>query len=109
MIIAIVEIPRPAKAPREAAVAAALGSVGIYREVKGLRRKHYLNGEMGGGGVYEFDSRENAEAWFHAGWADWMEGRFGVRPTLKLFDCHVVLDNVAGEVRVDGVPAEAPA
>ena len=45
---------------------------------------------------------ENAEAWFNGGWADWMEGRFGVRPTLTIFDNPVVLDNEAGEVRVTG-------
>jgi len=75
-------------------------STKIFREVKGLRRKYYLIGKLGGGGVYEFDTCENAMAWFNDGWADWMEGRFGVRPTLTLFDNPVVLDNEAGEVRV---------
>ena len=31
---------------------------------KGLIRKDYLNGENGTGGVYLWDSRESAEAWF---------------------------------------------
>lgn len=109
MIIAVVQIPRSPKPPREKAIAAGLGSAAIYREVKGLLSKHYLNGEEGGGGIYRFDTRENALAWFNDAWPAWMEGRFGVRPTLTLYDCHVVVDNEAGEVRVDGEPAEVPA
>lgn len=103
MIIAIVRIPHHGEKPtREQIVARSVESTKIYRDVKGLRSKRYLNGEAAGGGVYEFESREAAEAWFNEGWADWMEGRFGVRPTLEIFDCAVVLDNEAGEVRVDG-------
>ena len=109
MIIALVQIPRSPKPDRDAAVKAALGSAPIYKEVKGLLSKHYLNGEAGGGGVYMFDTRENAEAWFNDEWPAWMESRFGARPTLTLYDCHVVLDNVSGEVRVDGEAAETPA
>jgi len=108
MIIGVVRIPRDGKSPRDEAVERALASSKIYREVKGLLSKHYLNGDEGGGGIYMFDTRENALAWFDEGWADWMEGRFGVRPTLTLYDCDVVLDNVKGEVRVDGEPAEIP-
>ena len=109
MIIALVQIPlQGPKRPREAAIAGALQSTKIFRNVKGLRRKYYLNSEAGGGGIYEFATREDAEAWFNDGWADWMEGRFGVRPTLTLFDNHVVLDNERGEVRVDGEPVTPP-
>jgi accessory colonization factor AcfC len=108
MIIAIVRIPQSGPKPaRDAIVERSIASTEIYRDVRGLRRKYYLNGETSGGGVYEFDSREAAEAWFHDGWADWMEGRFGVRPTVELFDNPVVLDNEKGEVRVDGRAIEA--
>ncbi|MEH6525086.1 MAG: hypothetical protein V7723_03360 [Sneathiella sp.] len=109
MIIALVQIPSDGpKRDRDVVVDMSLESTKIYREVKGLRRKYYLNGEKAGGGVYEFATREEAEEWFHDGWADWMEGRFGVRPTLTLFDNHVVLDNEKGEVRVDGLSVPAP-
>ena len=109
MIIAIVQIPHGGpKRDRDVVVPASIESTKIYHEVKGLHRKYYLNGDEAGGGVYLFDTRENAEAWFHDGWADWIEGRFGARPTLMLFDSHVVLDNDADEVRVDGAAIEAP-
>ena len=103
MIIALVQIPMEnAPANADALTERYTESTKIFREVKGLRRKYYLIGKLGGGGVYEFDTRENAEAWFNDGWADWMESRFGVRPTLTIFDNPVVLDNEAGEVRVNG-------
>ncbi len=109
MIIALVQIPLPGpKRDTDAVIAQSLESTKIFHEVRGLRRKYYLNSDQGGGGVYEFDSRENALAWFHDGWADWMEGRFGVRPTLTLFDNAVVLDNEKGEVRVNGASVPAP-
>jgi hypothetical protein len=109
MIIALVQIPLPGpKRDHDAVIAQSLESTKIFREVKGLHRKYYLNSEAGGGGIYEFDTRENALAWFNDGWADWMEGRFGVRPTLTLFDNPVVLDNERGEARVDGVAVPPP-
>ncbi|GAB5468549.1 MAG: hypothetical protein Kilf2KO_15790 [Rhodospirillales bacterium] len=109
MIVALVEIPLDGpKRPRDAVTAASLESTKIFHKVKGLRRKYYLNSEAGGGGIYEFATRADAEAWFHEGWADWMEGRFGVRPKLTLFDNPVVLDNEADEVRVEGQPVPAP-
>lgn len=111
MILAIVEIPLPGpKRDHDAVVAQSLEATRHFRDVPGLNRKYFLNAETDGGGVYEFATREAAEAWFHDGWADWMEGRFGVRPTLRLFDVAVLLDNEAGEARVDGItPQAAPA
>jgi len=109
MIIAFVHIPLPGPKRDPAIVTAqSVEATRIFKDVTGLRRKYFLNSDAGGGGVYEFDSRENAEAWFNGGWADWMEGRFGVRPTLTLFDNPVVLDNEAGEVRVEGKAITPP-
>ena len=109
MIIALVQIPLPEpKRDHDLVVRQSVEATKIFRDVKGLRRKYFLNSEAGGGGIYEFATRAEAEAWFNDGWADWMEGRFGVRPTLTLFDNPVVLDNLAGEVRVDGKPVAPP-
>lgn len=109
MIIAYVHIPLEGpKRDHQAVIEQSLASTQFFHDVKGLRRKYYLNHESGGGGIYEFATRADAEAWFHDGWADWMESRFGVRPSLTLFDNPVVLDNEKGEVRVDGTPVPAP-
>ena len=109
MIIAVVEIPWGGpKRERDAVLDQALESTKIYHDVKGLKCKYYLNGDAGGGGIYVFETREDANAWFHDGWADWMKGRFGVRPTLTLYDSYLTLDNEASEVRVDGKPVARP-
>jgi hypothetical protein len=109
MIIALVEIPLPGpKRDIDGVTAQSVEATRIFHEVPGLRRKYFLNSEAGGGGIYEFESREAALAWFDDGWADWMEGRFGVRPTLRLFENPVVLDNEAGEVRVNGRAVPPP-
>jgi hypothetical protein len=105
MLVAVVQIPRKgAKPDKDAAIARGLDSAPIYRDVKGLISKQYLNGEDCGGGIYTFESREAAEAWFNDGWWGWIEERFGARPTLTMYDHYVTVDNAAGEVRVDGKP-----
>ena len=109
MIIALVQIPMEGpKRPGPDVIAQSLESTKIFHKVKGLRRKYYLKSEAGGGGIYELATRADAGSWFNEGWADWMEGRFGVRPTLTLFESAVVLDNEADEVRVNGSAVPAP-
>lgn len=109
MILALVEIPLPGpKRDHADVVAQSLEATRHFHAVPGLRRKYFLNSDAGGAGVYEFATRAEAEAWFNDGWADWMEGRFGVHPTLRFFDVAVVLDNAAGEVRVDGRAVPPP-
>ncbi|NKX46048.1 hypothetical protein [Roseicyclus persicicus] len=108
MILALVEIPLPARRAPDEMIRQSLDSTRIFHKVRGLRRKYYLDSDAGGGGIYEFATRADAEAWFNEGWADWMEGRFGVRPTLRLFDAPVVLDNERGEARVQGRRVPAP-
>ncbi|MEX5599366.1 hypothetical protein [Pseudophaeobacter sp. C1-32P7] len=109
MIIAIVRIPLEGpKRDADLVVRQSVEATKIFHDVKGLRRKYFLNSDAGGGGIYEFDTRADAEAWFNEGWADWMEGRFGVRPTLEIYDNPVVLDNEQDEVRVNGDRIEPP-
>ncbi len=104
MVITIVQIPRTGAKPDKAtSIAGASKSAPLYREVKGLIRKDFLNGEDCGGGVYLWESRAAAEAWFNDEWWGWIEERFGARPTLTYFDHYVTVDNAAGEIRVDGV------
>ena len=101
--IVVVQFDLP-KRTEEQAIKGGTGTAPIYRELggKGLVRKDYLNGETGTGGVYLWDSRAAAEAWFtEARMADLTE-RFGVRPRLTWYDTHVTVDNLKHETRVDG-------
>lgn len=107
MFIAIVQIPtskKRGKRTREQAIEAGKASAPLYLGMKGLIRKDYLNSEDGGGGVYLWESREAAEAWYNDDWWVMMDERFGVRPTLTYYDHYVTVDNAAGELRVDGQP-----
>jgi len=108
MFIAIVQFPG-SKRSAEDAIERGKTSVPKYAGMPGLISKHYLNGDTGAGGIYLWESREAAEAWFNEDWWPVMEKTFGVRPTLTFYDNHIVVDNAAGEVRIDGVPMLAQA
>lgn len=107
--IVVVQFDLP-KRSHEQAVAGGLSSAPTYRGLagQGLIRKDYLNGEDGTGGVYLWESREAAEAWFTEERIGILAERFGVKPRLTWYDTHVTVDNLKGETRADGTPqAEA--
>ncbi len=102
MLIAIVQIPGLQRSEEEATQSARV-SAPLYAGMPGLKRKYFLNGEAGGGGIYLWESREKAEAWYNEDWANKIEARFGARPTLTYYENYVVLDNDAGELWVNGI------
>ena len=55
----------------------------------------------GTGGVYLWESRQAAEAWFTEAKIAELTDRFGARPRLTWYDTHVTVDNVKGETRVN--------
>jgi len=103
MFVAIVQIPMT-KRPRDAAVESARKSAPTYTALgaKGLLKKYYLNGEAGGGGVYFWESEAAARAWYTPEWEKRMEAAFGAKPKVTYYDNHVIVDNEAGQVRVEG-------
>ena len=101
--IVIVQFDLP-KRTEEQAIKGGMSSAPIYRGLatKGLMRKDYLNGEAGTGGVYLWDNRKSAEAWFTEERIAELTKRFGARPRLTWYDTHVTVDNLKGEIRVNG-------
>jgi hypothetical protein len=72
MIIAFVQIPLDGpKRSHEVVIEQSLESIKNFHNVKGLRRKYYLDSDDDGDGVNEFATRADAEAWFNDEWADW--------------------------------------
>ena len=63
--IVVVQFDLP-KRSEEQAIKGGTSSAPTYRNLgpKGLIRKDYLNGDAGTGGVYLWESRKAAEAWF---------------------------------------------
>jgi hypothetical protein len=104
MLIAIVQIPMKGKKTKEQAIQGAMASTDRYLGMPGLIRKDYLSSDEGGGGVYLWETREAAEAWYNDDWWVMMEDRFGVRPSLVLYDHYLTVDNDAGVVTVDREP-----
>ena len=105
--IVVVQFDLP-KRTEEQAVKGGASTAAIYRGLarRGLIRKDYLNGENGTGGVYLWDSRESAEAWFTEERVAELTKRFGVLPRLTWYDTHVTVDNLNGETRVNGKAIE---
>jgi hypothetical protein len=108
--IVVVQFDLPQRT-EEQAIKGGASTAPIYRDLakKGLIRKDYLNGETGTGGVYLWDSRESAEAWFTEERIAELTGRFGVRPRLTWYDTYVTVDNSKGETRVNGQSIEVMA
>ena len=101
-VTAIVRIPLSADMTREAAKAAYEASAPRYRGVRGLVRKYYLFSEDGrtGGGVYLFESREDAERLYDDAWKASIRERYGVEPSIEYFESPVIVDNDAGAISV---------
>jgi hypothetical protein len=108
--IVIVQFDLPKRTEEQAANGGA-STAPTYRDLarRGLIRKDYLNGEAGTGGVYLWDSRKSAEAWFTEERVAELTKRFGVRPRLTWYDTHVTVDNLKGETRVNGESIDAMA
>ena len=107
--IVIVQFDLP-NVPEETVITRSLPNTTIYRNLgkKGLIRKDYINGDKGAGGVYLWDSRKSAEAWFTEDLLADLTKRFGVRPKLTWYDTHITVDNVKNETRVNGKPTMVP-
>ena len=108
--IVVVQFDLPMRT-EEQAVKGGTSTAPIYRDLgrKGLIRKDYLNGETGTGGVYLWDSRASAEAWFTDERVAELTKRFGAKPRLTWYDTYVTVDNLKGETRVNGSSIEAMA
>ena len=101
--IVVVQFDLP-KRSEEQAIKGGTASAPTYRGLaaSGLIRKDYLNGDAGTGGVYLWESRKAAEAWFTEAKLAELTERFGARPRLTWYDTHVTVDNLKHETRVNG-------
>ena len=83
--IVVVQFDLP-KRSEEQAIKGGTASAPTYRglSASGLIRKDYLNGDAGTGGVYLWESRKAAEAWFTEAKLAELTERFGARPASHL-------------------------
>ncbi|MDD9992948.1 MAG: YdhR family protein [Rhodospirillales bacterium] len=99
-VTAIVRFALPEGKTRESVKAAFEASAPLYQGVQGLVRKYYLLSEDGrtGGGVYLFDSREDAERLYSEAWKAGIRERLGAEPSIEYFESPVIVDNEVGAI-----------
>ena len=102
MITAIVRFNIPKETTLAQATDAYRGTAPKYQGLPGLVRKYYLFGEeCEVGGVYLWESREQAEAFYNADWKKFIADRYGAEPKIQYFESPVIVDNAVSEVIVD--------
>ena len=71
----------------------------MYRNTPCLIRKNYLADleNHRAGGVYCFDTMENAKSWFDDDRIAWITQRYS-KPDIQFFDNPVLVDNDKGEI-----------
>ena len=97
VITAIVRFPLPASVTADQYREMCRHAAPDFRKPAGLLSKQFLLAEdgRGGGGVYLWESREAAEAFYTAGFRALIRERFGVEPQITYFETPVVVDNRA--------------
>lgn len=103
MIAAIVQFKLPEPTTRGKAQRLFWDSAPKYRKVQGLIRKYYLLSGDGttAGGVYLFNSREDAERLYTHEWKNYIVDKYGGKPSFAYFEVPVVVDNLVGEIIQD--------
>ena len=88
---------------REQAQRVFLSTAPKYQGAAGLFRKCYLLSDDGAtaGGVYLWNSRQEAEAMFTQPWRTFVREKYGTEPTITYFETPVVVDNVTQQVLTD--------
>ena len=103
--IVICHFPLPAPS-EEQLIEIAKKSAPKFRQLggRGLISKDYVRNEHGAGGLYVWESRAAAEAWFTEAKLQEYTTLFGARPTLTWYEANLTVDNKAGQTRVNGQP-----
>lgn len=101
-IPAVAVVTFPAPPPRTAAeTRKLLEQAGPeYTRIPGLRRKYFMSGEGEAGGVYEWDSRERALAFYNDEWYATMTESYGERPAVRIYDSPAIADGNHGRLEI---------
>ena len=103
MITVIVEFKLPEKISRDQAKETFLSTAPKYKGMAGLQRKYYFLSENGTktGGVYLWNSREDADRIYTEEWKAFVRGKYGTDPLITYLECPVVVDNISNEIISD--------
>ena len=108
MLTSIVQFKLTQPITREKARELFSGTAPNYREVNGLIRKYYILSQDGAtaGGVYLWNSRQDAERLYTDEWKKFILDKYGSLPSVTYFESPVVVDNAIGEIVTDGSAEE---
>jgi Putative mono-oxygenase ydhR len=99
MITAIVQYKLPPDIDQAACAAHFRAIAPRFRDVPGLIRKHFIYADDGwAGGVYLWETRAAAEAFYSGPWLAGIRERYGMDPQIKFFETASITDNAAGVV-----------
>ena len=103
MITALIRIKLPQPLSREKASEIFSATAPKYREIKGLIRNYYILSKDGtmAGGVYLWNSQEDAEQLYTDEWKKFIRDKYGTDPSVTYFETPVVVDNAVGEIVTD--------
>jgi hypothetical protein len=106
VITALVRYRLPATISRAECAAHFRKIAPCFRDVPGLHRKNFIIGDDGwAGGVYLWETRVAAEAFYTGPWRDGIRARYGMDPEITYFETAAITDNA--EV-VSGIRNFAP-
>lgn len=99
MVTAIVQYRLPPSIDQAACAAHFRKIAPGFRDVPGLIRKQFIYAEDGwAGGVYLWQSRAQAEAFYSGPWLEGIRERYGMDPEIRYFRTAAVTDNSASAV-----------
>lgn len=91
-VAVVVSIPIPKTVPRAALPAEFDKAAPLYRAIPGLKRKYFTLGDGEFGGIYLWNSRAAAQAWFNEAWTKRATATYGAAPTVTWFDAPLVIE-----------------
>ena len=101
MITAIVQYKLPPSIDRAACRAHFEKIAPGFRTAKGLISKHFIWSETGdAGGVYQWETLEDAKAFYGGPWRQGIVERYGMEPEIRYFTVFAVTDNAKGTVEI---------
>ena len=99
MITAIVQYRLPPSIDQQACAAHFRKIAPDFRAIPGLIRKQFIHADDGwAGGVYLWQTRADAEAFYSGPWLDGIRERYGMDPQIKYFETACITDNAAEAV-----------
>lgn len=76
-----------------------------FHHAPGLLSKYFIwSAEGTAGGVYHWESRGQAEAFYEGPWREGILARYGMTLEIEYFTAFALTDNLANEVRVFETP-----